>query len=131
LKAKASGYWTSTAILVLALLLGGGAQLVRQKQFVEGILRLGYPVYMNTILGFWKVAGAAALVVPKFPRLKEWAYAGVFFEMTGAAFSHAACGDPAWHVAVTLGFTVLTVISWALRPETRIAGVLFPWRLRS
>jgi len=57
--------------------------------------------------------------VPRFPRVKEWAYAGIFFNMTGAAVSHAACGDAVWHIAVTLAFAVLTLISWAFRPQSR------------
>ena len=86
-------------------------------------MHLGYPVYFITILGFWKVLGAIALLAPRFPRLKEWAYAGIFFEMTGAAASHAVRGDAAWHVVVTLGFAVLAVVSWALRPPSRTLGL--------
>jgi hypothetical protein len=83
------------------------------------MVHLGYPSYFVTIIGCWKVLGTVALLVPHFPRLKEWAYAGIFFNMTGAAVSHAVCGDAAWHVAVTLGFAVIAVISWALRPSNR------------
>jgi hypothetical protein len=79
------------------------------------------------MIGFWKVLGSLALLVPRFPgRLKEWAYAGIFFNMTGAAASHGVCGDAAWHVMVTLIFACLAVASWALRPESRTLGVLFP-----
>ena len=119
IKMKAIGYWTTTAILAFALLSGGAAQLAHKPETLEGMMHLGYPLYFVTILGFWKVLGAIALLAPRFPRLKEWAYAGIFFEMTGAAASHAACGDAAWHVIVTLIFAVLTVASWALRPQSR------------
>ena len=86
---------------------------------IEGMAHLGYPAYFAAILGFWKVLGSIALVVPRFPRLKEWAYAGIFFDLTGAAVSHAVCHDEAWHVLVTSGFAVLTLVSWALRPQGR------------
>ncbi len=128
---KALAYWTTTLILALALFSGGAAQLIHQPDTMRGMTQLGYPVYFITLLGFWKVLGAIALLAPRFPRLKEWAYAGVFFEMTGAAVSHAAAGDPAWHVAVTLGFALLTLASWALRPEGRILGSLAPAREQS
>ncbi len=129
METKVIGYWTTTAILAFALLSGGVAQLAHQRETVEGIVHLGYPLYYLTILGFWKVLGGVALLAPRFTRLKEWAYAGAFFEMTGAAASHAACGDYgsyAFHVVVSLIFAVLTVASWALRPQSRTLGVLFP-----
>jgi hypothetical protein len=105
---------------------GGGAELARLRNNVEGIVHLGYPLYFITIIGFWKVLGAIALLVPGFPRLKEWAYAGTFFNMTGAAASHAVCGDATWHVVVTLAFAVLVVVSRALRPQRRTLGVFSP-----
>ena len=131
MNAKSAAYWTTTTILALALFSGGAAQLARQPDTMKGMTQLGYPVYFITLLGFWKILGAVALVAPRFPRLKEWAYAGIFFEMTGAAVSHAASGDPSWHVAVTLGFALLTLTSWALRPQSRTLGVLFPPRLQN
>jgi hypothetical protein len=90
---------------------------------------LGYPLYFFRILGFWKVLGAIAILVPRFPRLKEWAYAGIFFDLTGAAASVAAVGSYgvyAFHIFAPLILAVLTVVSWALRPESRVIGILFP-----
>jgi hypothetical protein len=78
----------------------------------------------------WKVLGTIALLVPRFPRLKEWAYAGIFFNMTGAAVSHAVSGDASWHVIYTACLAVLTIASWALRPPSRTLGVLFPFQAR-
>lgn len=89
------------------------------KGNVEGMLLLGYPLYFMTILAVWKVLGSIALLVPRFPRLKEWAYAGIFFNMTGAALSHAVCGDASWHVMYTSFLALLTLASWALRPQSR------------
>ncbi len=124
------GYWIITGLLVFAIGSGGVAELARLPTNVEGIVHvLGYALYFLTILGLWKVLGAIALLVPRFPRLKEWAYAGIFFNVTGAAASHAAVGDYdvyAFHVLVNLFLAVLVVASWALRPESRTLGVLFP-----
>jgi hypothetical protein len=91
------------------------------------MVQLGYPVYLLTILGVWKLLGAIALLVPRFPRLKEWAYAGIFFEMTGAAASWALCGDNASALGLLI-FAALALASWALRPRSRILGVHFPAR---
>jgi hypothetical protein len=108
---------------------GGIAQLARVPGVVDGFVRvLGYPPYFVTILGFWKVSGAIAILVPRFPRLKEWAYAGIFFDLTGAAASSAAVGGSAFHILAPLIFAALAVASWALRPQSRTVGILFPAR---
>jgi len=119
MKPKVIGYWSTTILLAFALLSGGAAEIARQRETIEGMVHLGYPGYFVMIIGFWKVLGAIALLAPGLLLLKEWAYAGVFFNMTGAAVSHAVCGDPAWHVIVTLSFALLAVASWILRPSTR------------
>jgi uncharacterized membrane protein YphA (DoxX/SURF4 family) len=106
---------------------GGVAQLARVPGVVDGFVRiLGYPPYFVTILGFWKVLGAIAILVPRFPRLKEWAYAGIFFDLTGAAASSAAVGGRGFHIIAPLIFATLAVASWALRPSSRIVGTVFP-----
>jgi hypothetical protein len=90
---------------------------------------LHYPSYFVTILGVWKVLGVIAILVPRFPRLKEWAYAGIFFDLTGAAASCAAVGGYGaygFHVIAPLFIAGFTVASWALRPESRTIGILFP-----
>jgi len=120
--AKSIIYWATTALTALMLLSGGVMYLLHQKDTVEGIVRLGYPVYLLNILGVWKILGGLAILAPGFPRLKEWAYAGIFFDLTGAAASHAFSGDTgpyAFHVIVPILFTALTVVSWALRPPSR------------
>ncbi len=135
MKLKLIGYWATTIIVALEILIGGVTDLVhgREVLFVgepvaDILTQLGYPVYLLTILGVWKLLGAIALLAPRFPRLKEWVYAGIFFEMTGAAASHAMrVGDPGT-VIWLLAFAVLTLASWALRPPSRILGVLFPAR---
>ena len=130
MKIKAIGYWLATLLLVFGVLSGGVAELFRLRGNVEGMVHLGYPLYFIMIIGFWKVLGSIALLAPGFPRLKEWAYAGVFFNMTGAAASHAARGDAVWHMIVTLVFAALTLVSWGLRPQGRMLGVLFHTKAR-
>jgi uncharacterized membrane protein YphA (DoxX/SURF4 family) len=89
---------------------------------VELVTNLGYHLYVMTILGIWKVLGAIVLVVPGVPRLKEWAYAGIFFLMTGAALSHAFAndyGDGGFNIILPLSYAALNIVSWALRPKSR------------
>ncbi len=129
-KAKNIAYWTTTILVAFFIGSGGVAQVARLQSTVDGFVHiLGYPLYFVTILGVWKVLGAIAILVPRFPRLKEWAYAGIFFDLTGAAASSAAVGDYgayAFHVLAPLILVALTVASWALRPESRKIGILFP-----
>jgi uncharacterized membrane protein YphA (DoxX/SURF4 family) len=126
LRLKTIGYWTATVLVAFPLLSGGAAHFVRQKDAVEAVVRLGYPAYFVAILGFWTVLGGIALLVPRFPRLKEWAYAEAFFDLKGAATSHVVCDSASWHVVVTVVLAALTVISWALRTPSRTLGILFP-----
>jgi hypothetical protein len=94
----------------------GAADLGRAPAVVAGLAHLGYPAYLATILGVWKLLGAAAIVSPGLPRLKEWAYAGMFFDLTGAAASHAAVGGPAGQVTAPLVLLALVMASRTLRP---------------
>ncbi|HTV07364.1 MAG TPA: DoxX family protein [Acidobacteriaceae bacterium] len=129
MKARSIAYWTTTILVALPIGSGGVAQLARVQGTVQGFVHiLHYPPYFVTILGFWKVAGALAILVPRFPRLKEWAYAGIFFDLTGAAASNAAVGGYGaygFHIIAPLVIAGLTVASWALRPQSRVVGVLF------
>ena len=115
-------YWTSTIWLALGMLSTGEVQLFKGKTGaggVDSITQLGYPVYFLTILGVWKILGAVAVLIPKFPVLKEWAYAGFFFAMTGAVFSHIARGNPAIEMFPSLLLLVLALLSWYFRPADR------------
>ena len=136
MKMKVIGYWTSTAAVAGVLLVDGvmgllhahGRVMLVGKPLDEVMERLGYPAYLLKILGVWKPLGAIALLVPRFPRLKEWAYAGTFFNMTGAVASWALHGDSAGDFIWPLLVAVLVIVSWALRPQSRTLGVLFPAR---
>jgi uncharacterized membrane protein YphA (DoxX/SURF4 family) len=118
-KPKLIGYWVTTGLFAAAFLASGVAEITAAPAVVLAMRPLGYPLYFLTILGIWKVLGAAALLAPRLPRLKEWAYAGIFFDLTGAAISHACSGDPAGKIATPLIFLALAGASWALRPEAR------------
>lgn len=112
-------YWVTTSILVLGMFAGGLGQIFRVEAQVEGTIHLGYPVYLMTILGVWKILGITAILIPNFKLLKEWAYAGFFFAMTGAVVSHIASGDNFLNYLAPLIFAVLTVLSWYFRPANR------------
>ncbi len=112
-------YWTATALIALALLSGGVASVARAEPNVRGMAELGYPAYLLLVLGAWKLLGALVLLAPRLTLLKEWAYAGIAFDLSGAAFSHAAIGHPAGKVAVPLVLLAIAFCSWALRPADR------------
>ena len=112
-------YWIATLWLALGMMSTGIVQLLNMKGEVEFILNLGYPAYFLTILGAWKILGVAAVLMPKFPLLKEWAYAGFFFAMSGAVFSHFACGDGAKEYFGPVLLLILTAVSWHFRPADR------------
>jgi hypothetical protein len=115
-------YWVATALIVLEMIVGGSWDLLRTA-YVRGLMdRLGYPEYMLTILGVWKLLGALAILAPRFPTLKEWAYAGMIFDLTGATASHAICHDSPQKIVITLTLTLIAMISWALRPPNRRLG---------
>jgi hypothetical protein len=118
-------YWIATIWLALGMLSTGIVQLLKQQADVELISRLGYPIYLLTILGVWKILGVVAVLLPKFPLVKEWAYAGFFFAMSGAVFSHLASGSDAKEFFGPVLLIILTVVSWYFRPAGRKAVFAF------
>lgn len=119
-------YWIATIWLALGMLSTGIVQLLKMKAEgsvappgVDGITQMGYPVYFLTILGVWKILGVVALLIPKFPIVKEWAYAGFFFIMSGAIFSHIVLGHSINDIFPSLLLLVLTIVSWYFRPVDR------------
>ena len=123
---KSSAYWLTTGLLALDFTVGGAFQLARPPEVMTAMTHLGYPGYFVTMLGVWKILGGIALIVPGAPRLKEWAYAGIFFDVTSAVVSILAVGDGSSHAVLPLVFLALTVASWALRPESRRIAAVAP-----
>jgi len=121
-------YWTTTVLVAFFIGSGGVAQVAQYIANPHAIVPvLGYPMYFFAILGVWKALGALAILVPRYPLLKEWAYAGIFFDLTGAAASCALSGGYGaygFHIIAPLILTGFTVASWALRPASRKIGVL-------
>ena len=118
-KIKNIAFWITTVLGPASFVIGGVLHLTQTEQVVSVMNHLGYPAYFASILGIWKLLGAIAIVVPRFPRLKEWAYAGFFFDLTAAAVSRAAVGDSAGDILAPLVFLALVLASWALRPASR------------
>lgn len=118
-KAQKITYWVATIWLSLGMLSTGIVQLMQMKEEVANFTTLGYPTYLMTIIGVWKVLGVVAILIPKFPLLKEWAYAGFFFAMSGAILSHIAVDDAAMELFGPALLLVLTAVSWYTRPHSR------------
>jgi len=119
MKYRTISYWTCTVVVAFMFVSGGICYVIGLPPVVEGVLHLGYPRYFVTLLGVWKVHGGIAILLPGFPRLKEWAYAGMIFDLTAAAVSSAATGNAWWHILAPLSVAALVVASWALRPSDR------------
>jgi hypothetical protein len=118
-KRRLVGYWVTTGLFAALFLAGGLAELAAAPATVDATRALGYPDYVVRILGFWKLMAVPAVLAPRFPRLKEWAYAGAFFDLTGAAVSHACSGAAAAKIITPLVFLAVGAASWALRPPSR------------
>ena len=117
-------YWIATIWLALGMLSTGVVQVLKMKEEVAMMTHLGYPSYLLTIFGVWKILGVIVLLIPKFPILKEWVYAGFFFAMSGAVFSHLFRGDEAKDYFGPVLLLVLTMISWYFRPAGRTMSSL-------
>jgi uncharacterized membrane protein YphA (DoxX/SURF4 family) len=112
-------YWISTIWLALGMLSTGIVQLLKMKEESGFIIRMGYPEYFLPLLGAWKILGVIALLIPKFPLLKEWTYAGFFFTMSGAVYSHIVLGNPINELFPPLLLLILTLVSWYFRPADK------------
>jgi hypothetical protein len=120
-------YWIATIWLALGMFSTGLVQLLKLKEQggttapggATSVTHLGYPIYILTILGIWKILGVITVLIPKYPLVKEWAYAGFFFIMSGAIFSHIEIGDPFNEIFPSVLLLILTVVSWYFRPLNR------------
>jgi len=118
-KSKLIWYWIITAVLSFFIFSGGLAQALQVKGVVQGFKPLGYPTYFISLIGIWKMLGIIAILIPNFKLLKEWAYAGLFFTMTGAVISHIASHNVSLQIIAPVVLAVFTVLSWYLRPANR------------
>ena len=118
-KNKIIGYWVATAVICLAMTAGGVSDLLRVDQVTEVMVGLGYPMYLLTILGVAKLLAVVAVLAPGFTRLKEWAYAGITFDLGGAFFSHIAVKDAVSDTIIPLALLLVGLTSYALRPHSR------------
>lgn len=112
-------YWIATAWLSLGMLSTGIVQLLRMQKEVDLFMHLGYPIYFLTLLAIWKFLGVIIILMPRTPLLKEWAYAGFFFAMTGAIISHIQLGDSLAETFPPVLLLLLTIVSWYFRPDER------------
>jgi len=128
---KVVAYWVVTVLIALETLVGGVTDLIHGRSILvagppvaDVVTHLGYPLYFLGIIGVWKLLGGITLLVPGYPRLKEWAYAGIFFELSGAAASWLACEHNMGEAVAPMLLALLALGSWALRPPNRLLGVL-------
>jgi uncharacterized membrane protein YphA (DoxX/SURF4 family) len=125
-RARTIGFWVATGLVALGFLTGGVFDAARGPDVRAVMSHLGYPAYFAAILGVWKVLGGLAILAPRLPRLKEWAYAGMVFDLSGAVISHVVVGDGAKAVTTPAILLLLVVASWALRPASRRLLVAAP-----
>jgi hypothetical protein len=119
MKWKVIAYWTCTVVIALCIGSGGAAQLLRVPQTIDGMTALGYPLHFIVLLGVWKVLGSLTLLAPGLRLVKEWAYAGIFIDLSGAVVTAAANAGGAFHIIAPLVLIGFLAASWALRPESR------------
>lgn len=112
-------YWIATVWLSLGMASTGIVQIIKLEEEANKMQAIGIPMYFLTIIGVWKLLGVIAVLVPKFPLVKEWAYAGFFFVASGALFTHLAVGhEPAELFGPSL-LIILTIVSWYFRPADK------------
>ncbi len=112
-------YWVATLWLALGMVSTAIVQLIKMPEEVANFTSLGFPLYLMTVLAIWKVLGVVAVLIPKFPVLKEWAYAGFFFAMSGAVMAHISSEHGTTELFGPSLLLILTVVSWYFRPESR------------
>ena len=115
-KGRLIAYWIITGLIALVLLNGGVMDVFRQPPYFDLLLKMGYPGYFSIILGTWKILGVIAILIPRFPLLKEWAYAGFFFLLTSAIISHLTIRD---NIIFQVIMLILIILSWYLRSANR------------
>ena len=122
MKGRDLAYWVCTALIAFVFVSGGLVYLMRVAPAIEGVMHLGFPLYFVTLLGIWKLLGGVAIL--GFARVKEWAYAGMFFDLTDAAVASASSGNAWWHIVAPLAVGAVLIGPWALQPQSRTLAVL-------
>jgi hypothetical protein len=118
-------YWITTSLLAAGMIIAGVQELRHAPELLDGARRLGYPDYLLTLLGTAKLVGAPLLLVPRFPHLKEWVYAGFAFDFGGAIISHTASGDTFAQTLPAILCATLLAVSYRLyRARSSLASSL-------
>jgi uncharacterized membrane protein YphA (DoxX/SURF4 family) len=112
-------YWITTIISAIAFFITGIGNLVPFEHIAHDMAYLGYPYYFLKILGTWKIIAAVTIILPGIRRIKEWAYAGMMLDLTGAALSRYFMSDSLQLIIVPLTIAVLVIISWSFRQKVR------------
>jgi uncharacterized membrane protein YphA (DoxX/SURF4 family) len=118
-KGRKIGYWVTTGLVALALAPGGIADVMMIPDVIAAMDALGFPHYIAPFIGVAKILGAIAILAPKFPRLKEWAYAGIAIDLIGATYAHASSGHAIGDIILPLVVLAISMASWYLRPADR------------
>jgi hypothetical protein len=116
---KRVAYWVATALSVAGVAGTGLLDLTGAPVMAQHVTALGYPAYLQQFLGVAKMLGAAVILLPRLSRLKEWAYAGMTFDLVGATYSHVAHGDAAAELLLPVVLLILLATSYVLRPDSR------------
>lgn len=116
--ARKVAYWATTVLLAAMSVFGAFTYLTGAPEAVQGFSHVGYPQQLRVLLGIAKLSGAIALLVPGFPMLKEWAYAGFAFAWIAACVAHYLAGDGAASF-IPLVLLVFLGVSYGTRPESR------------
>lgn len=124
-KGKLIAYWIITVLVAANYGFAGFVYLQQGPDMQMGAKALGYPLYFFAILGVWKLLGAIAILVPKTPIIKEWAYAGMFINLTAAAISNSIAKFPIQHIISPLVVLLFVILSWTLRPASRRTEKMF------
>ena len=125
-RTKKAIYWIFTLWAGLGLTATAIQQVFKTSGDINFITHLGYPHYSLVLIGIWKLLAVPALIVPGFTRVKEWTYAGLFFLMTGAIFSHLAMGDGFKDLFPSLLLSAIIFVSWYFRPADRRLALAHP-----
>jgi len=105
-------YWIFTGLLIVGMLFSASFSLLMPAKANEAMIKFGYPAYINGLLGTAKLLGVIALLVPGFPRIKEWAYAGFAFDLIGATYSQIAIGAPTSEISFMVVWFAVLIMSY-------------------